>query len=313
MRIRSIRPEFWTSEDIAAMDWNVRLVFIGLWSYVDDNGVGRDNERLITTALFPLDEDLQESSRRVTGALRYLSSNKLITRYEVSGKRFLHISSWLKHQRIEKASKGRYPLPTCEDAETVDDSGNTPGILPEPSPLGEGEKGRRGEDLSSEPDGSDSEPNRVDVKRLTDLLVDSLKARNVKTPTSLKAWNTEARRLLDIDKRPLDEALRVLAWSQQDEFWSKNILAMSKFRAKYDQLRLKADTWQPPVGPADRLKAAWRDGYDRELDQLASEPFYIEWPDPMPLDRDGFRLKAWRSWIESRHDELLRKLEARAS
>lgn len=157
------------------------------------------------------------------------------------------------------------------------------------------------------------DPDRIDVKRLVTTLVEALEARGVKTPGSLTAWNTAARRLLDIDKRPLDEALRVLAWSQQDDFWSKNILAMPKFRSQYDQLRLKADVWQAPVGAGERLKAAWREGFDRELSQLASEPFYVEWPDPVPADRDGYKLKAWRTWLESRHDELLHKLESRAS
>ena len=41
MRIRSIKPEFWTSDDITALAVDDRLLFIGLWSYVDDNGVGR--------------------------------------------------------------------------------------------------------------------------------------------------------------------------------------------------------------------------------------------------------------------------------
>jgi hypothetical protein len=166
---------------------------------------------------------------------------------------------------------------------------------------------------SSEPTGSDVEPDRIDVKRLVAALVESLEARGVKTPRSLKAWSAEARRLLDIDKRPLDEALRVLAWSQQDEFWSKNILAMPSFRTKYDQLRLKAGEWKPPVSADQRLKDAWRNGYDRDLDQLAPEPFYVEWPDPIPEDRDAFRLKLWRSWIESNREELLRKLESQAS
>jgi hypothetical protein len=145
MRIRSIRPEFWSSEDVAAMSWDTRLVFIGLWSYVDDNGVGRDIERLITTALFPLDGDLPESSRRVTGALQHLSDHGQITRYVVEGKAYLHVSSWTKHQRIEKASQGRYPLPTCDNAEFQEPSPTTTGTLPDMSPPGEGEKGRRGE------------------------------------------------------------------------------------------------------------------------------------------------------------------------
>jgi hypothetical protein len=156
MRIRSIRPEFWTSEDVAGMDWYTRLVYVGLWSYVDDNGVGRDVEALIVAALFPLDGDIPESSRRVTGALRHLSTHGQITRYRVDGKAYLHVNQWLTHQRIEKKSLGRYPLPTSENAEIQEPSPTTPGVLPEPSTPGEGEKGRRGEgekskDLAAEP------------------------------------------------------------------------------------------------------------------------------------------------------------------
>lgn len=112
MRIRSIRPEFWTSTDIAALDWHTRLVYIGLWSYVDDNGVGRDVEPLITAALFPLDGDLSESSVRVHEGLKALCSGGQIVRYQVAGKPYLHVVQWSKHQKINRASEGRYPLPT---------------------------------------------------------------------------------------------------------------------------------------------------------------------------------------------------------
>ena len=118
MRIRSIRTEFWSSEDIAEMDWHTRLVYIGLWSYVDDNGVGRDNERLIVAELFPLDASLSESSLRVHGALMYLQEHGHITRYTVEGKPFLHISTFHQHQRINRPPASRYPLATSPNAET---------------------------------------------------------------------------------------------------------------------------------------------------------------------------------------------------
>ncbi len=35
VRIRSIKPEFWRSDDIDALSVFERLLFIGLWSYVD--------------------------------------------------------------------------------------------------------------------------------------------------------------------------------------------------------------------------------------------------------------------------------------
>ena len=111
MRIRSIRPEFWSSEDIAEMDWNTRLVYIGLWSYVDDNGVGRDDERLIVADLFPFEAALTECSVRVHGALTHLADRGHITRYEVEGRRYLHVTTFAEHQVINRPSKHRYPLP----------------------------------------------------------------------------------------------------------------------------------------------------------------------------------------------------------
>ncbi|WP_218054266.1 hypothetical protein [Mycobacterium avium] len=55
MRIRSTKPEFWRSERIAAVSWEDRLVLKVLESYVDDNGVGRDDVALIVGEVFPRD------------------------------------------------------------------------------------------------------------------------------------------------------------------------------------------------------------------------------------------------------------------
>lgn len=256
MRIRSIRPEFWSSTDIAAMDWHTRLVYIGLWSYVDDNGVGRDIERLIVAELFPLDEDLREASRRVTGALRYLSEHGNIVRYEVESKPYLHIVAWSRHQRIEKKSAGRYPLPTRGDVTIREHSGSTPGVLPEGSPLGEGEKGRRGEDSSSEL--------RPDVDGLLDHLDDCIAANGAKVPSRTKANLNAARLLIDRDGRDPDEARQLITWATSDDFWRSNILSMVKFREKYDQLRLRSaighathdDSWDRYRYDPDTLEGA---------------------------------------------------------
>ena len=241
MRIRSIRPEFWASEDVGAMDWHTRLVYIGLWSYVDDNGVGRDLVPLIVADLFPLDVSipggLPEASRRVTEALSHLSEHGQIARYRVDGKPYLHIVAWEKHQRIEKRSTGRYPLPTTANAEAPDPlpepSPTTPGAVREGSPLGEGEKGRRGE-------GTSSSELRPDVADLLDHLDRCIVANGAKKPGRTKGNADAARLLIDRDGRPLDEAHRLIDWATSDPFWRSNILSMVKFREKYDQLRIKA-------------------------------------------------------------------------
>jgi hypothetical protein len=143
VRIRSIKPEFWRSEDVAALDLETRLLFIGLWSYVDDNGVGRDDGKIITAELFALD-DFTESSLRVHGGLNTLHSAGLIQRYGVAGKRYLSVTNFGKHQVINRPSKARYPLPTREDAELTEPSLDAHGALTEGSRLRAVEQGSSG-------------------------------------------------------------------------------------------------------------------------------------------------------------------------
>lgn len=110
-RIRSIKPEFWKSEAIACHDFFTRLVFIGLWTYVDDNGVGVDNHRLITAELFPLEEDFAQTSRDLRDSLARLADAGRIRRYTVDGKAYLAIVNWSEHQRVDRPNKPRYPQP----------------------------------------------------------------------------------------------------------------------------------------------------------------------------------------------------------
>lgn len=116
MRIRTTKPEFWTSEDTASLDWETRLLFVGLWSYVDDNGVGRDNGRLILAALFPLDDNPRESLARISRGLARLSGRGMVTRYTVDGRDYLRVESFNDHQKIDHPGKSKHPLPTSENA-----------------------------------------------------------------------------------------------------------------------------------------------------------------------------------------------------
>ncbi|WP_461004592.1 hypothetical protein [Trueperella pyogenes] len=111
MRIRSIKPEFWTSDDIAELSIEDRLLFIGLWSYVDDNGVGEDREPLIVAALFPLDHynNPRETLARLSRGLQTLFDKGLITRYISDERQLLQVNAWKKHQRIDRPNKPRFP------------------------------------------------------------------------------------------------------------------------------------------------------------------------------------------------------------
>jgi hypothetical protein len=247
MRIRSIVPKFWESEDIERLDWDTRLLFIGLWSYVDDNGVGRDSEALIASALFPLSRDPLDTRARVSKGLQALSEGGQITRYTVDGVRVIYVVSWDKYQRVDHKGKDRYPRPTSEDF-VSNDLVETPSRESRESLApGEGEKGRRGEGLepSSSPPSDDPEdpPSEV-VLKLCDRLATHIERNTGKRPSVIKSWHKSARLLLERDGYPLAEVIRILDWSQQDTFWSGNILSMPKFREKYPQLKIKSRATQ---------------------------------------------------------------------
>ncbi|WP_135235653.1 hypothetical protein [Nocardia sp. CS682] len=144
MRIRTVKPEFWRSKNISDIDdWGIRLLFVGLWSYVDDNGVGVDRLPVIAADLFAddLSRDAPETFARVARGLERLAADKLITRYSVDGRDFLYVTGWSRHQRIDRPSKPRYPVPTCGDTgnrETLAREGRT---LEQTSPLEQGNRG----------------------------------------------------------------------------------------------------------------------------------------------------------------------------
>ena len=147
MRIRSIRPEFWTSLDITKHDYFDRLLFIGLWSYVDDNGVGLDRVPVIIGELFPDDmsRDPRDTFARVADGLQRLADGGQITRYTHDGRDLIYVPAWDTHQRVDRPGKSRYPRPTSGNT-TDRESVATPSREDRDTPsTGEGEKGRRGE------------------------------------------------------------------------------------------------------------------------------------------------------------------------
>ena len=146
MRIRSTKPEFWRSKRIAAVDWDARLVLKGLESYVDDNGVGKDDVALIVSDVFPHDMYVspQETAVRVQTAIGVLNQAGLVWRYEADGTDLLFVSWWDTTQLINRPSKGRFRRPdgtwNYRDSEITECSVSPHGAVS----AGTGEQGNRG-------------------------------------------------------------------------------------------------------------------------------------------------------------------------
>lgn len=153
----------------------------------------------------------------------------------------------------------------------------------------------------------DKQPGRADADALCDLLATNMVGNGCKKPTITKAWRTEARLLIDKDQRPAAEAQAVLAWSQQDDFWKTNIHSIPKFRAKYDQLRMR---WQAsggslaPTAPQTDLRGWLQDMYRRATVRPVEERTGAKYHRPDPPD-DAVTAEQVADWLENHRREWI--------
>lgn len=105
-RIRTIKPEFWSSEQVMESRPLARLLFIGLWNFCDDGGNHPLAPRTIKALVFPGDDITTEAVSELLGELE---GSGLTRSYTVDGRLYLHVNGW-KHQKIEKRTF-KYPKP----------------------------------------------------------------------------------------------------------------------------------------------------------------------------------------------------------
>jgi hypothetical protein len=106
-RIRTVKPEFWTSEQVMELSALARLVFIGLWNFCDDAGVHTANAKRLKAEVFPSDET---SITEVGNLVAELIGQELVGEFEADGDRYWFVTGWSKHQVIQKPTY-RHPLP----------------------------------------------------------------------------------------------------------------------------------------------------------------------------------------------------------
>lgn len=108
-RIRSVRPEFFADHDLAGAGNDVRILFIALWCSADNYGTLVDDPREIASFAFPpcMRIDASQVHRWIDDLARM---GKLV-RYAVGGQRYIHVSTWSKHQRPKNPGEARWPGP----------------------------------------------------------------------------------------------------------------------------------------------------------------------------------------------------------
>lgn len=107
-RIRTIKPEAFASESLAAVSLSAERTFFGLLTQADDHGRFRDQAAVIAGLLWSLRPE--HGPMDVEDDLNQLHTAGLLCRYEgEDGKRYLHIVTFAQHQKINRPSGSRCP------------------------------------------------------------------------------------------------------------------------------------------------------------------------------------------------------------
>lgn len=106
-RIRTIKPEFWTAEQVMECSPTARLLFIGVWNFCDDGGNHPASCKTLKAEVFPGDDI---TAAEIDALVGELLTNDLLVEYEAAGKRYWHVTGW-HHQKIEKPNF-KHPKPT---------------------------------------------------------------------------------------------------------------------------------------------------------------------------------------------------------
>jgi len=120
-RIRTVKPEFFTSESVLAVSPLARLFFIGLWCEADRDGRLKWKPKTLKFRYLPGD------SVNIEKLCSELESEKMIVTYTIDGIDYCEIPSFSSHQVINNREKESILPSRDNDASTTRESGRKEG------------------------------------------------------------------------------------------------------------------------------------------------------------------------------------------
>lgn len=165
-RIRTTKPEFWSSEQIMELTPLARLTFIGLWNFCDDAGVHPASFKTLKAEVFPSDDLTPDALAELVSEM---IAQGLVAEFTTNGKHYWYVTGWKKHQRIDRPTF-KHPRPPQSDLnhKEIDNVSTNPlqaideESLGDPVALGEPPppegKGKERNTLSGKPDAVPSKP-----------------------------------------------------------------------------------------------------------------------------------------------------------
>jgi hypothetical protein len=107
-RIRTIKPDFYTAEQVMEVGIPARLTCIGMGNFADDNGVHPASPKTLKAEVFPSDDLTADA---VAGFVSELIEHGLVGEFEAEdGKRYWYVIDWHRNQRIDRPTF-KHPAP----------------------------------------------------------------------------------------------------------------------------------------------------------------------------------------------------------
>lgn len=149
-RIRTIKPEFWVSEQVVECSPNARLLFIGMWNFCDDGGNHPASPKSLKMQVFPGDDF---TVTYISDLIDELKNQRLIAEYTGNdGKNYWHVTGW-HHQKIDRPS---FKYPKFDERSSNDRRTPPPGK----DSSGEDSSGESGNAHDAAENSADSEPKK---------------------------------------------------------------------------------------------------------------------------------------------------------
>lgn len=104
-RIRYLKPEFFSDEDLAEIPFQTRLAYAGLWCFADKEGRLEDRPKYLKAMIFPYDNVDMEKQLQLLSKPKVNNGTPFIIRYASEGHNFIEIVSWHKHQKPHHTEK----------------------------------------------------------------------------------------------------------------------------------------------------------------------------------------------------------------
>ena len=124
MRNRMIKKEFWTDDKILELEPVDRLLFIGIWNFSDDEGILKNNSKVLKAQIFPADEITADDINLVIKNM--VKIGLLLINNDAT---LLKVKNWEDHQKINRPTPSKYKFVPGETASFTEDSVSTHGAL----------------------------------------------------------------------------------------------------------------------------------------------------------------------------------------